>query len=469
MKLTERLEELNNKGVYPFHMPGHKRHMSNTAFDEAYRFDITEIENFDNLHHAQGILKELQCQIGDFYGGAYTRISVNGSTAGILAAISGSLKDGEKIILDRRSHKAAFNACGLRNLHCVYAYPENEGMFAGRMNPETIGYLLDRHPDTKGVFITSPTYDGIVSDVERIANLCHEAGVPLIVDEAHGAHFFLDKRFPKGALEAGADIVIHSIHKTLPAPTQTAVVHLQGNLVSKEKLDKYLSVYMSSSPSYLLMAMIEQCFCLLKQEGLKLTEEFFENINDFYDRAEGLKNIGVVPRRADKDISKIIIFNKSSQKAFDGVQIGRALRDDYLIEPEMVTGQYVCCLASLMDSKEGFERLFCALEGIDDIIEYLPTDEHNNRAGLYENSFFAEKNIESINLREAMDAQSRQEKPELCEGEKSAGFVQLYPPGIPLLVPGEIINKTHIGMIGSYIDSGLMVEGLDDGKLWILK
>ena len=227
-RLYKKLESYGQSDYYPFHMPGHKRNRASSADDFLFERDITEISGFDNLHHAEGILKEAQEYAAQIYGTKKCFFSVNGSTAALLAAVSASVNKGGKILVARNCHKAVYHALYLRELQPVYIYPHEDPKLGinGGISPGRVEMYLAENPDIQAVLITSPTYDGIVSDVARIAEIAHRYGVPLIVDEAHGAHFRFSDYFPVSAAQLGADVVINSVHKTLPCLTQTGVIHL---------------------------------------------------------------------------------------------------------------------------------------------------------------------------------------------------------------------------------------------------
>ena len=254
------LEEYSESDFYGMHMPGHKRNQKMMENDLPYEIDITEIDEFDDLHHADGIIREAQERAARLYCADETHFLVNGSTVGILSAIMGVTDKQDQILVARNCHKSVYHAIYLNELKPVYVYPEYDEKTGlnGEVRVDDITLLLDKNPNIKAVMIVSPTYDGVVSDVKKIAEVAHVHKIPLIVDEAHGAHFGFHPYFPKNANENGADIVIHSVHKTLPSLTQTALLHINETSVNREKVRMYLHMLQSSSPSYVLMASIDE-------------------------------------------------------------------------------------------------------------------------------------------------------------------------------------------------------------------
>ena len=297
--LEKRLYQHAQSDIYPFHMPGHKRRLT---MANPFDIDITEIEGFDNLHHASGILKEAQLQASKLYGSEYAYYLVNGSTCGILAAVSAAVSRGGKILVARNSHRAVYNAIYLRQLRPEYVYPQftNSGI-QGQVTASQIEKILEQDEEIEAVLVTSPTYDGVVSDIKKIADTVHSHKIPLIVDEAHGAHFGFHPSFPENATKLGADLVIMSTHKTLPAFTQTALLHLCSERVSRTAIERYLSIYETSSPSYLLMAGINRCMCMIEKDGEFYFKEYDRNLKAFYQSVNGLKNLHVITR---KDFTK---------------------------------------------------------------------------------------------------------------------------------------------------------------------
>ena len=261
------------------HMPGHKRNPL-CMMPDPYSLDVTEVPGVDDLHHPVEMIRDLMDELTKYYDSKQTYLLVNGSTCGILAAITACCYPGDKILVARNCHKSVYNAIKLLGLRPVYVVPHRlEGMLgqlgiAGEIEASEIRRRLKENPDIKCAMITSPTYEGIVSDIAGIAEAVHEKNIPLIVDEAHGAHFNWIPTFPETAVRQGADLVIESLHKTLPAFTQTAVLHQTGNRIDEERLLWALQTYQSSSPSYLLMASIAKCFEYVKTEESFSAEHF---------------------------------------------------------------------------------------------------------------------------------------------------------------------------------------------------
>lgn len=236
--LYAQLSAYGNSDYYPYHMPGHKRSSRAGEMARYYDIDITEIDGFDDLHHAEGILREAQERANRLYGAEETYYLVGGSSCGVLASIMAVARRGEELLIARNCHKSVYHAAILQELRVHYCYPallEEYGIYGG-VEAEDVSRMIEEHPDCKAVVITSPTYEGIMSDIGAIARAVHELDKILIVDEAHGAHLGLDPHMPTGAVAAGADLVVHSLHKTLPAMTQTALLHVQGERVDRARL-----------------------------------------------------------------------------------------------------------------------------------------------------------------------------------------------------------------------------------------
>lgn len=465
MNLYDKLLQYQSSEMYPFHMPGHKRRKDD--FANPFLIDITEIEGFDNLHHAEGILKDAQDRAAALYHSEETYFLVNGSTCGILAAVSACMTRGGKILMARNCHKAAYHAAYLRGLDIEYLYPEKEDIFGinGGIHEDIVEKALEEFQDIQAVMITSPTYDGVVSNVEKIAQIVHRKGIPLIVDEAHGAHFGFHEYFPKSSVEMGADLVIHSLHKTLPSLTQTALLHVNGNRVDRECLRRFLDIYQTSSPSYVFMAGMDSCVCLLEKRGGELFESLRRNLEVFYKQTESLgciylANHGLMGKSGihDFDRSKLVISARNA--GFTGNQLANLLRNRYHLELEMAGGSYGLALTSISDTEEGFLRLSEALKEIDVCLENKI--EKNTEKSTLTIEDIVIKNEVWCRIHEALESPGESVLLEKAEGKICREFVYLYPPGIPMLVPGEIISREVLGKIRRLVREGYSVQGMAD-------
>ena len=470
--LDKKLLEYAKTDMYPFHMPGHKRIMIEDY--NPYQIDITEIEGFDNLHNASEILKSSQQRAADLYGSKQAYYLINGSTCGILAAISASTQKGDKILVARNCHKAVYNAIFLRELSPIYIYPKiTDVKIQGKIESQQVKMALDENPDVKAVIITSPTYDGIVSDVEEISKIVHNYDIPLIVDQAHGAHFGLDDRMPESAIKLGADAVIVSVHKTLPAFTQTALLHICSNRISQKKIKKYLGIYETSSPSYILMAGIESSIRYISEKGEELFAELDKKLDDFYNGVENLKNIKVLTKKDftsdeayDFDRTKIIMLTEKC--GISGEELLRILHNDYHIELEMAAGNYALALSTIMDTKEGFERLMHALIEIDDKLSYNENERKKNK--IPDTSIYYRSMKKEYEIHEAGEMEVENVDYDAAVGKVSGEFIYIYPPGIPLIVPGEVISADFIRDLKAAVSYELDVKGLtEDNRIIILK
>ena len=313
-RLYDKLLQYSKEDYYPYHMPGHKRHMQGRPLEDLYDIDITEIDGFDNLHHAEGILKEIQERAAALWKTKKTYFLVNGSTCGLLAAIATASGKDKVFVMTRNCHKAAYHGIYVNHVKVHYLYPEADGGvnceqsggtgwvsenagFAGKITPESVRESLKACAEVgeqvAAVLLTSPTYEGIVSDIPEISRICHEAGTILIVDEAHGAHLGFSEGYPDSAVHQGADLVIQSVHKTLPAMTQTALLHLCSDRVDVHRLERFLSIYQTSSPSYIMMSSIDLCMDVVEQEGRQRLEERLADVDCFRQETFDLKHIRV--------------------------------------------------------------------------------------------------------------------------------------------------------------------------------
>lgn len=522
--LYDELVRYCGSDAYPFHMPGHKRRLG--QLNDPFSFDITEIDGFDNLHHAEGILLEAEKRAARLYGAEETHFLVNGSTAGILSAIGAATTAGGRLLMMRASHKAAYHAVAAGGLTAHYLSglcggsaphirlvggfgkrTSSDGAEPGRSqadglteldcgqpaDPAEVERALAEDPRIQAVYITSPTYDGIVSDVRAIAEIAHRHGIPLIVDEAHGAHFGMHEIFPESSVKLGADLVIHSVHKTLPSLTQTALIHVQGKLVSRRRLREMLDICQTSSPSYVLMASIDQCIRMLESQGRELFDRLAENLGWFYTAVADLSSISCI---VTDDPSKILLRPAGHEAG----ELYDALRQIWHLQPEMLSRSYVLMLSSIGDDEEGFRRLSEALHQIDRSWSTagspptvskaaLPEGDRRKPVGIGEQEALsavtgpeasremagsADRPAEHargsfpeavMTIRKAQDSAQERILLAASAGRVSGEYLYLYPPGIPLITPGERIPGDLPVRVRDLMAAGYAVEGADDHSL----
>ena len=453
--LHKRLTKYNPTAI-PMHMPGHKRNTALLGSRFPYATDITEIHGFDNLHDMQGVLKETASLASLVYGAKASFPLVNGTTCGILAAVHALAPQESSVLMARNCHKSVYNAVALQNLTPHYLWPKTDdlGVF-GSISPTAVENALKRIPDCRLVILTSPTYDGVISDVSAIASICHKYGAYLLVDSAHGAHLTTEKT---NITQSGADVVVMSLHKTMPALTQTALLHIGSDRVDINAIKDALSIYETSSPSYVLLSSIDYCLRLWLDKGDAMLSAFRRNLQHFYKKTDGLKHLKVLHF---DDSSKIIISTKNTN--LSGMELSDILRKQYRIETEMAGRAYVLAMATVCDKRKDLDALARALLAIDKMV--LPT------TTLVENSNFPIPEI-AHPPKAAQKAAGEWVLLKDAQGRICLDYVFAYPPGIPLVCPGEILSQDVIEMLISFSKAGITLKstkGTETNQIWVEK
>ena len=468
-KLEEKLEKYFNENYLPMHMPGHKRNIKLLGEKLPYKIDITEIEGFDDLHHPEGIIKEIEEKAKKIYKSKKSFILVNGSTCGILAGIRSVVNYGDKVLVARNSHKSVYNAIEVNGLKPIYVLPKIDKYGINKnVEANDIEKILEKNKDIKLVIITSPTYEGVLSDIKAIVNIAHKYKVPVLVDEAHGAHLKFMENSNFEALNCGADIVIQSLHKTLPALTGTAILHIKGDLVKEEDVRRELSIFETSSPSYILISSIDECLDLIERNGKKLFLDYQENLKYFYNEAKALKKLKVLGNELlnnnnkknieeiEKklyDFGKIVVITKNTN--ITGKELSDILRKDYKIEVEMASTYYIIAMTSICDNKESFERLLNASKEIDLKLKKVVED---NSA-----SYEIQLPKKEMTINEALNSKKFMlENYKNLEGKISKEYIFAYPPGIPIITPGEVFDKNIINIIEKYMKANIELRSTFD-------
>ncbi len=420
----------------PMHMPGHKRNALLAPYlrDLGAALDLTEIEGLDNLHRPQGILRDSMRLAASLYGAAASMYLVGGSTSGILAGVRALSGPGDKVILQRESHLAAHNAVALCRLDPVYLYPAvlPDLGIAGSLTPETLSRCITNNPGAGLLILGCPNYEGILSDLPALVTLAHSAGMRVLVDAAHGAHLGLSAHFPAGAVASGADIVVQSLHKTLPSLTQTAICHAR-DAVTAARLAAQLDVFQTSSPSYLLLASIDSCVRLLRDRGEELFSRWRAMLDLFYARTADLEHLRVFagqdPLVFDRDPSKLLISCHGA--GITGRVLMARLRGEHRMELEMAGAGYALAMTGMGDDGENLARLSLALHAVD---ASLQPARHAPAAAL--------PIPEQVCLPHlALERDAELVPMAQCAGRVCAEYLSVYPPGCPLLVPGERVSE----------------------------
>lgn len=449
--------------------------------------DITEVEGFDNLHQPEGILLELQQYAATVYGAEETHYLVGGSTCGILSAVSAAVPRGGRLLIARNCHKSVYHAAYLRQLQLSYLYPRQlpEVEICEAITADQVREVLEKERDIQGVLIVSPTYEGRIAEVEEIARTVHGFGLPLIVDEAHGAHLGFHPDFARGSSRAGADLVVTSVHKTLPAMTQTALLHVNGPRVDRRLLRRFLQIYQSSSPSYVLMASIDNAIRLAWEERERLFGRLLENWCRMLEKLSACRVLTVWPPASlplteyqkHQDIGKLIICVKNS--GITGQELYKELLEKYGLQMEMACDSYVLAMFTVGDEAWGYERLTEALLEIDSRMirtvsgerksteDKMVTDQEEDWAPMQ--AEFIKDTAQTVQghsadkaLSECWDQPVEWVALKDAVGRYAGEFVNIYPPGTPVLVPGEKLTQADRLLIGRYLEAGLRVQGITE-------
>lgn len=446
--LQAQLKQYAQNGPYPLHMPGHKRRLA-PAPELPFGWDLTEVPGTDDLHEATGILAQAMARTAGLYGARRTWYLVNGSTVGLLAGIRALAPAGSTIVAARNCHKAVYHAVELGGLQVQWLSPPVDERFGvyGSLPPAAVAAALEACPQARCVVLTSPTYEGVVSDTAAIAAVCHARGVPLLVDEAHGAHLGLYRPdvFPPGAVAGGADLVVQSAHKTLPSLTQTAWLHLAGPLGDPEEIERQLDVFETSSPSYPLLASLDGCTGLLCGQGGALFDRWSAALAAFDEGVRGLRRLRVLCHGADglrahpalfaHDPSKLLVSCRGT--GFTGAALARALRERFGFETEMACGENLLAMTSLADGADALERFAAALRVLDgeaENAECLPGC----------GALLPPPPPACCTIAAALAAPAETVPPDAAAGRIAAEYVWAYPPGVPLLAPGEVVTAEFL-------------------------
>lgn len=473
--LFEALQTYRDGRRASFHVPGHKAGAAYAdepgaaAWAAIGAFDATELRGLDDLHAPSGAIAEAQALAAECFGAERTYFLVGGSTVGNLAVLHAVAGADDTVVMQRSVHKSAIHGLMLTGAAAVFAFPrrdEASGLYGG-IAAESVREALRRHPGAAAVFVTNPSYYGVASELEPIAREAHAHGVPLIVDEAHGAHFGFHDRFPRSALSQGADAVIQSTHKMLPAMTMGAMLHVQGERIDRGRLETYLRMLQSSSPSYPILASLDWARRALDKRGPALFEASLAAVDGFAAAIDGkLRAAGQrFGRQPADDPMKLLLYDREGR--LSGFALQEALADAG-VYAEMADERYVVCACSAATTADDMETLESALA---QIASRTPAKKKEIRQ-LSSNTTLLRSPLlsEPVRFREAAPAKrpgagTRDASLEEAAGEISDEFVIPYPPGIPLLYPGERIEADTVETLLRLRAEGASMQGVSDRKL----
>lgn len=445
-----------------FYMPGHKhgRGLPQEFIDYIPKIDITEIPGTDNLHFPEGIIKEAQDLAAQLFGADQTYFLINGSSCGILAAILTLCNPGDKLIVSRNCHKSVVSGITLASAIPVFVRSEYNDEFGivAHMTPETIEKAFKEHPEAKGVVITSPNFYGVCSDIKGIARVCHRYGKPLVVDEAHGPHLKFHELLPESAMEGGADLCIQSAHKTLLALTQGSYMHVRSDLIDINMLKHILVMIQSTSPSYILMASLDIAREMLATQGEELLGQLLETIALFKLKMQVLPRLSIVDQNAvvfDFDPTRIVIHCR--KLGISGFDLDRELRNRFNVQPELCDLYNVVFITTMDNNVEDFNALFNAL--------VILHEENKDREELpLENMRNDDIPVQQYAPSKAFSMTSVRVPLSESQGRISTALVLPYPPGIPVLCPGEEISHEAVRYLERILDLGGNVNNIDSDR-----
>lgn len=461
------LEYVNNKTI-PFHVPGHKKGQGMTKVFKDFvgtnvlSIDVTVFKQVDSLHKPTGVIKKAQELAADAYNADHAFFSIHGTSGAIQAMIMSVVTEGDKIIIPRNVHKSITAGIILSGAVPVYMHPEVDSDVGVALNvtPETVENTLELNKDAKAVLIINPTYYGVSTDLSKIAEIVHKYNIPLIVDEAHGPHLHFNDALPVSAMDAGADICSQSTHKIVGSMTQSSLLLVKSELVDVNRVKAVMSLLQTTSPSYILLASLDVARMQMATEGKELTDmtiELAKYARDEINKINGLYCFGeeVLRKKGAHDVDPTKVTITCKGLGISGYDLERILAEKYFIQPELSDLYNILCVFSFGDTKENVDILIRSLKEISQ--EFY--GKSKNHIQIIEAPPIPES---LLSPREAFNSKTASMPLRYSIGQISAEFLMAYPPGIPILCPGELITTEVIEYIQALKDAKLYVQGTED-------
>ncbi|MDZ5470631.1 aminotransferase class I/II-fold pyridoxal phosphate-dependent enzyme [Bacillus sp. 31A1R] len=469
------LLEHAKKNPIQFHIPGHKKgtgidpEFKNFIGENALSIDLINIGPLDDLHQPKGIIKQAQDLAAEAFGAEHTFFSVQGTSGAIMTMVMAVCGPGDKIIVPRNVHKSVMSAIVFSGATPIFIHPaidEKLGISHG-ITTDAVERALEQHPDAKGVLVINPTYFGVSADLKKIVEIAHSYNVPVLVDEAHGVHIHFHDELPLSAMQAGADMAATSVHKLGGSMTQSSILNVRGNRVSVKRVQSILSMLTTTSTSYLLLASLDVARKRLVTEGKELitrTIELAQYIRKQVNEIDHLYCVGeeilALEAAYDYDPTKVIISVK--ELGLSGFDVEKWLREKYNIEVEMSDLYNILCIVTPGDTKNEADILINALQ---ELAKY--PIEHPEKVDA--KVLLPDIPVLALTPRDAFYAETELVPFDQSEGRIIAEFIMVYPPGIPIFIPGEIITEDNLRYIRENMDAGLPVQGPEDYDLKMLR
>jgi len=458
-----------------FYTPGHKQgrgvgeSLRDLLGSQVFKADLTELENLDNLLAPEGVIKEAQELAAAAFGADDSWFLVNGSTVGIIAGILATCGDGDKIILPRNVHKSAISGLILSGAIPIFVQPEYDPILdiAHSITPEAVADALQEHSDAKAVMMVYPTYYGVCGDVEAIANLAHQYNIPLLVDEAHGPHFAFHPDLPPSALSKGADLTVQSIHKVLSSLTQSAILHVQGERIERDRISKALQLLQSSSPNYLLLSSLDaarQQMALFGKQLMNQTLQLAETARKQISQIPQLSVLELYPSAGFKNIDLTRLTVIVSELGITGFAAEDFLAQQGVLA-EFSSAKHLTFIISLGNTQADIEKLVLSF--------WKLAQEHQGKKSsellLYTSKVYSRNQLPKITPRQAFFAATETLPIERAVARICAETICPYPPGIPVLMPGEVITLDALEYLLNMQAMGSEIAGCVDATLKNLK
>jgi len=459
--LYSKLLQFQSENNISFHVPGHKNGELISYNDEEWRrqlwkFDVTELNDLDDLHAPMGVIGDAEKLLTDLYGVKKSYFLVNGSTVGNLAMILASLKEGDKVFVQRNSHKSVMNGIELAKAKPIFLSPdyEEEWKVETVLSERTVKQAIAQFPEVKTLILTSPNYYGMIGNLEEIIQLAHANGICVLVDEAHGAHFIGNDKFPPSAVQLGADLVVQSAHKTLPALTMGAYLHYNTDFIEEHEVKYYLEILQSSSPSYLIMASLDRARHYLATYSEEDWDYLQNTISLFRSELAKVSQLKVLGYPYIGDPLKITIQSTVDKTGF----ILQKQLEKEGIYTELADSNNVLFVFPLLKKEIAFplnEIITKVRKALSENLSEIP----------YERKVSAsiKKGQDIVELKVGETEQALRNKREISLNDAHhaicAETIIPYPPGIPILMPGEEITMYHINQIKNLLKDGARFQG----------